>query len=564
MRQDPYLHPIWRRPLGSRDPPSCISLQQKKMQVSETFELVEPGRDPEIRTQVQTCATYLEESMLTPDRFQRFSTFNSLVRGVAYLIHMARSCKHSNKNSKCKGWHRCNSPRTPDEMAQARNVILKATQMAAFAKELSALRANKAIPKNSPMQKLSPFLEDNLICVGGRLRHSELPAAEKNPIILPKGSHISLLLTQHHHEQVKHQGRHLTEGAIRAAGLWILGGKTLISSVLHKCVTCRRLRGKLEEQFMADLPPERLKTCPPFTYVGIDVFGPWSISTRRTRGGQAESKRWAIMFSCMSSRAVHIEVIEAMDTSSCINALRRFFALRGPAKQLLSDCGTNFIGARKELGMDKRLQKFLSEQGCIWEFNPPHASHMGGPWERMIGVARRILDSMFLQHNTRLTHEVLCTLMAEVTAIMNARPLLPVSADPENPFILSPSMLLTQKTGAPPPPGEFSGKDLYTKQWRQVQALANQFWTRWSREYLPSLQHRQKWTVPRRNLEVGDLVLLRDKQTVRNCWPMARITATFPGNDGHVRKVEVKTADQGNVKTFLRPVAEIVLLLPKD
>ncbi|XP_038594061.1 uncharacterized protein LOC119917719 [Micropterus salmoides] len=399
------------------------------------------------------------------------------------------------------------------------------------------------------MQKLSPFLEDNLICVGGRLRHSELPAAEKNPIILPKGSHISLLLTQHHHEQVKHQGRHLTEGAIRAAGLWILGGKTLISSVLHKCVTCRRLRGKLEEQFMADLPPERLKTCPPFTYVGIDVFGPWSISTRRTRGGQAESKRWAIMFSCMSSRAVHIEVIEAMDTSSCINALRRFFALRGPAKQLLSDCGNNFIGARKELGMDKRLQKFLSEQGCIWEFNPPHASHMGGSWERMIGVARRILDSMFLQHNTRLTHEVLCTLMAEVTAIMNARPLLPVSADPENPFILSPSMLLTQKTGAPPPPGEFSDKDLYTKQWRQVQALANQFWTRWSREYLPSLQHRHKWTVPRRNLEVGDLVLLRDKQTVRNCWPMARITATFPGNDGHVRKVEVKTADQGNTSS---------------
>ncbi|XP_038565562.1 uncharacterized protein LOC119896143 [Micropterus salmoides] len=536
----------------------------EKMQVSGTFELVEPGRDPEIRPQVQTCATYLEESMLTPDRFQRFSTFNSLVRGVAYLIHMARSCKHSNKNSKCKGWHRCNSPRTPDEMAQARNVILKATQMAAFAKELSALRANKAIPKNSPMQKLSPFLEDNLICVGGRLKHSELPAAEKNPIILPKGSHISLLLTQHHHEQVKHQGRHLTEGAIRAAGLWILGGKTLISSVLHKCVTCRRLRGKLEEQFMADLPPERLKTCPPFTYVGIDVFGPWSISTRRTRGGQAESKRWAIMFSCMSSRAVHIEVIEAMDTSSCINALRRFFALRGPAKQLLSNCGTNFIGARKELGMDKRLQKFLSEQGCIWEFNPPHASHMGGSWERMIGVARRILDSMFLQHNTRLTHEVLCTLMAEVTAIMNARPLLPVSADPENPFILSPSMLLTQKTGAPPPPGEFSDKDLYTKQWRQVQALANQFLTRWNREYLPSLQHRQKWTVPRRNLEVGDLVLLRDKQTVRNCWSMARITATFPGNDGHVRKVEVKTADQGNVKTFLRPVAEIVLLLPKD
>ncbi|XP_034567767.1 uncharacterized protein LOC117832644 [Notolabrus celidotus] len=300
---------------------------------------------------------------------------------------------------------------------------------------------------------------------------------------------------------------------------------------------------------MANLPPERLAACPPFTYVGPDVFGPWSITTRRTRGGQAESKRWAIIFTCLSSRAVHIE---------------RFFALRGPAKQLQSDCGTNFIGACKELGMDKTVQTYLSQQGCCWNFNPPHASHMGGSWERMIGVARRILDSMLQQLKTRLTHEVLCTLMAAVTAVINARPLLPVSTDPQQPFILSPALLLTQKSGLPPPPGTFSDKDLYTKQWRQVQALANQFWTRWSKEYLSSLQQRHKWTVPRRNLEVGDLVLIRDKQMIRNCWPLAIVTATFPGKDGRVRKVEVKTTNQGSAKTFLRPVVELVLLLAKD
>lgn len=270
------------------------------------------------------------------------------------------------------------------------------------------------------------------------------------------------------------------------------------------------------------------------------------------------------MFSCLSSRAVHIELIESMDTSSCINALRRFFALRGPAKELQSDCGTNFIGASKELEMGNTVQGYLSKQGCSWNFRPPHASHMGGSWERMIGVARRILDSMLLQQKSRLTHEVLSTLMAEITAIINARPLLPVSTDPHQPFILSPAMLLTQKSGVPPPPGDFTDKDLFTKQWRQVQALANQFWARWSKEYLPSLQQRQKWTVTRRNLQVGDLVLLRDKQTIRNYWPMAIVTATFPGKDGHVRKVEVKTTDQGDTRTFLRPVAEVVLLLPKD
>ncbi|XP_061742416.1 uncharacterized protein LOC133542373 [Nerophis ophidion] len=464
----------------------------------------------------------------------------------------------------CEGWHKCHQPRTADEIAQAKYIILRAAQKAAFSGELLALQENKPVSRNSPLLKLNPTLEDGLICVGGRLKCSELTLLEKNPVILPKKSHISVLLTHHHHVQVKHQGLHFTEGAIRAAGLWILGGRSLINSILHKCTICRRLRGKVQEQQMANLPPERLKSCPPFTYVGVDVFGPCSVLTRRTRGGQAESKRWAMMFTCLSSRAVHIELIESVDTTSCINALRRFFALRGPANQLHSDCGTNFTGACKELGMNKAVQNFLSEKQCIWKFNPPHASHMGGSWEQMIGIARRILDSMLLQHGTRITHEVLCTLMAEVTAIINARPLLPVSIDPQQPFILSPAMLLTQKAGAPPPPGEFTERDLYIKQRKQVQAFANQFWSRWRREYLPSLRQRQKWNMSRRNLQVGDLVLLKDKQAARNYWPMAMVTATFPGIDNLVRKVEVKTTDQGTPKTFLRPVTEVVLLLPKD
>ncbi|XP_059826900.1 uncharacterized protein LOC132394593 [Hypanus sabinus] len=169
-----------------------------------------------------------------------------------------------------------------------------------------------------------------------------------------------------------------------------------------------------------------------------------------------------------------------------------------------------------------------------------------------------------MQQHTLLAHEVLCTLMAEVTAIINAQSFLPVSSDPENPFILSPSTLLTQKAGAPPPPGDFSDKDLYTKQWRQVQALANQFWPRWRQKYLPLLQQRQKWTEPRRNLQVEDLVLLRDKQVARNSWPTARITATFPSGDGHVRKIELKTTDQGDVKIYQGPVTEVILLLPND
>ena len=292
---------------------------------------------------------------------------------------------------------------------------------------------------------------------------------------------------------------------------------------------------------------------------------------RRTRGGLASSKRWAVLFTCMGTRAIHIEVIESMDSSSFINALRRFFSIRGPAKQIRSDCGTNFVGACRELQMesmssDKGVQDYLNDNRCKWVFNPPHSSHMGGSWERLIGLTRRILDSMLLKVSpAKLTHEVLTTFMAEVSAIVNARPLVPVSTDPDSPFILTPATLLTQKIGAlPPPQGGFDEKDLYSKQWRQVQSLADTFWHRWRTEYLPTLQRRRKWQKAERNLHEGDIVILKDNQVQRNDWPMGVIVKTFPSADGRVRKVEIKTAKGGSCKTFLRPVSETVLLLSPE
>ena len=551
-------------------PPFLFKLNQSPSEKSNPFELVDPELDVEIRPQVTSFATQTKMTTLTPKRFQRFSTWNSLLRAVTFLIHVVRSRKMdpASQSTKCSGQHK---PYTPDELAQAKDVIIKSVQREFYSGEFTNLDQKKDVPKNSSLTKLNPVLEEGFIRVGGRLKHAQLDRDEKNPIILPGNHHVCTLLVRHYHEQVKHQGRHFTEGTIRASGLWIVGGKRLINSVLHKCVICKKLRGKLEEQKMADLPPERLNTSPPFTYVGLDVFGPWAVIARRTRGGHAESKRWAMLFTCMSTRAIHIEVLESMDTSCCINALRRFFALRGPAKQLRSDCGTNFVGACNELKLGKeqqqetRMQRYLSEQGCTWEFNPPHSSHMGGVWERMIGVARRVLDSILLQSkSSHLSHEVLCTFLAEVTAIVNARPLIPVSNDPELPFILTPATLLTQKVGAPAPLGEFTDKDLFKSQWRQVQSLASKFWTRWKREYLPTLQSRTKWTETHRNLQEGDLVLLKDKQVVRNEWPLARVTSAFVSDDGKVRKIEVKVSSNDTVKKFTRPISEVVLLLPKE
>ncbi|KAL2089355.1 hypothetical protein ACEWY4_014043 [Coilia grayii] len=518
----------------------------------DLFQLIDPGHDAEIR----------------PERFERFSRWTVLLKAVASLIHVARSFKsaYAGKDVKCKGWHHCGQHPTAEELLQASKIIIQSVQRTAFPEEIKSLSHSSTVFKNSSISKLNPILdEEGMLRVGGRLANAEVGDEEKRPLILPGGHHISLLLIRHHHDRVRHQGRLFTEGAIRAAGLWLVGGKRCISKVLHKCITCRKLRGNAEKQKMADLPKERLCVAPPFTHVGLDVFGPWNVTARRTRGGMAQSKRWALLFTCMSTRAVHIEVIESMDSSSCINAIRRFFAIRGPAKTLHSDCGTNFIGASKELGFgEPSVQGYISQEGCTWHFNPPHASHMGGVWERMIGVARKILDSMLMQTKVVLSHEVLCTLMAEVSAIMNARPLVPIQTDPDLPFLLTPSTLLTQKGVSLAPPGDFTEKDLYKRQWMQVQSMANRFWSRWRAEYLQSLQPRRKWQDEQRNIGVGDLVLLRDAQAVRNEWPMAIITAVFPGQDGKVRKVELKVAKEGATKKFLRPVSEIVLLMEKE
>ena len=182
----------------------------------------------------------------------------------------------------------------------------------------------------------------------------------------------------------------------------------------------------------------------------------------------------------------------------------------------------------------------------------------------MVGVARRILDGLLLKERaTRLTHEVLTTLMAEVMAIMNSRPLTPVSSDAEMPQVLSPAMLLTQKASvAPAPPGDFKIDHLHKSQWRQVQSLADCFWKRWRQEYLATLQPRRKWTEVRPNLQEGDVVLVKDGQVKRNEWPVGLITKTIPSSDNRVRKVMVKTVKQGTVKEYLRPINELVMLLP--
>ena len=304
----------------------------------------------------------------------------------------------------------------------------------------------------------------------------------------------------------------------------------------------------------------------PISSVGVDCFGPWTVVTRRTRGGVANNKRWTVLLTRMSSRAIHIEVIEELSASSFINALRRFVSIRGKVQIFRSDRGTNFVGSTESLGINVEsapVKDFLLSNGTSWIFNPPHFSHMGGVWERMIGVVRRILDSLLLNVSTNnLTHEVLTTFLAETCAIVNSRPLVSVSSDPEQPFILSPAMLLTQKgDNGMSSLGDFDVGNIYKAQWQRVQALANAFWKRWTSEYLKTLQNRRKWREVKRDIARGDVVLLRDSNFNRNNWPIGIVTNVVVSDDGHVRKADVTIFRDGRHVTYSRPITEMIVLL---
>lgn len=317
---------------------------------SEYFPLIEPDYDAEVRplmTKITTNHLSPVPACLGTKRFERFSSWKSLFSAIASLQRIVRNRRD--------GYHDTKPISQCDALRKAEILILKETQQEHFTTDIKCLANDKPLAKNSSIATLSPYLDENgLLRVGGRINRAagQIPAREVNPIILPKASHVSTLLIRHFHEQTKHQGRLITEGALRTGGYWLIGAKRLISSLIHKCVTCRKLRRSLETQKMADVPTDRITPGPPFTSVGIDAFGPWQVATRKTRGGAANSKRWGIIFTCLFCRAVHIEIVEEMSSSSFINAFRRFLAIRGPVKFIHSDRGSNFIGAAEEMKMN--------------------------------------------------------------------------------------------------------------------------------------------------------------------------------------------------------------------
>ena len=206
----------------------------------------------------------------------------------------------------------------------------------------SAVSVELQLPERHRLACLSPFIDkEGILRVGGRLLHSQLPFDVKCPVLLPPNHRISTLVLRHYHELGKHQGRYITHGALREAGYHLEKGSKAIKKYISSCVVCRKTRAPLMSQKMANLPAERLAESPAFTYTGLDVFGHFlvhdGVSTRSTK---ATKKVWAVIFTCMVSRAVHIEMIPSMDTSAMRNALQRFVSMRGTCSYFISDNGS--------------------------------------------------------------------------------------------------------------------------------------------------------------------------------------------------------------------------------
>ena len=513
---------------------------------------------------VDSFAAEVEESENEPldALLSYYSNFTRMKRAVCVFLRLLEILKSRVHNGRDHRFQSDDVIFSVSSLREAEKVIVRRVQMKKFPKEVEHLKKFGHVSIHSSVHRLDPFLHDGILRVGGRLSSSALNHDLIHPWLLPKDSPVTTLIVRHYHELLGHSGSNHVLSKLRER-FWIVHGNATVRKVIFRCVTCRKRRGFALTQKMADLPVERLSAEPPFTYTGIDLFGPFLVKNARK-----EVKRYGVLFTCMSCRAIHLEIVNTLETDSLINAIRRFVARRGQTKSIFCDNGTNLVGAEKELSKalkecNERARNFLMQHQIEWHFNTPCASHKGGAWERMIRSVRAVLTNLLKEFGLHIDDEALHTVMCEAEAIVNSRPLTVVSDNPNDLIPLSPSQLLTMKSSsAVPPPGDFDDSpSLYArKRWRRVQYLMGLFWSRWQKEYVHLLQPRARWNSPQRNLKEGDVVLVVDEQIPRGLWRLGRICAVKESPDDLVRSVSIKS----KTSILQRPVNKCVLVLPVE
>ena len=482
----------------------------------------------------------------------RFSSFSRLVRSAAWVLRFIHALKC--RRQKCE---QNVGDLSAEELAEAERRLIRRCQEDTFAEELSLLRLGRPLHSSSRVIQLSPTIEGGILCACGRTANATaLPEEVRRPIILDPKHPFTRLLIHHHHCASGHHGQERVMNELRQR-YWVLRMRSAVRQAWHSCQTCKIALSTPKPPQMGPLPSCRLTPyVRAFTFTGVDYFGPMMVTIGRRR-----EKRYGALFTCLTTRAVHLELAASLSTDSAIMAIRRMIARRGTPKEIYSDNGTNFRGADTELkkalrDLDQsRFHQELSSQGIKWVFNPPAAPHMGGSWERLVRSVKAALQVLLKERAPK--EEVLHTLLLEAEAIVNSRPLTYVSSDVDDLPSLTPFSLLIGTTSAAHSPGAFTDDDLrLRKQWRAAQRLADLFWKRWIREYLPTLTRRTKWNEHTQPLKIDDCVIVVDDSLPRGCWPRGRVSAVHPGRDGVVRVVDVKT----QTGTFRRPVSKLCFI----
>ena len=450
-----------------------------------------------------------------------------------------------------------------DELYDARVEMIRESQIESFQEEYNCLAKGEPVKASSKILALCPFLdEDKIMRCNSRISRAEyLPYDTRFPIILPRGHKLTKLIVRHYHELTGHQGTNLTLSSI-SAKYWIVAAREEIRSCENECFECKRRKAKITTQIMAPLPKKRLaQSLRAFSYSGVDCGGPYLVKMGR---GKVQQKRYICVFTCLNTRAVHIEVAYNIDSDSFLNAFWRFTHRRGIPHKMVSDNGKNFVGAEKEIQnlfsnaeSQNNIKRETSSKGIEWSFNPPYTPHSGGVFEIMIKAAKRAMKNLLGKAD--INDEELLTVVTGAESLINSRPLSYQTANVKDVIPLTPNHFLVGQLGGMLAP-EVKGNSHPHKRWLRVQQILSHFWRRWLREILPGLHPRSKWRKLQRNIKIGDIVLVFSVDTERGKWPLGKIVETNMEADGNVRSVKVLV----NNKLYTRGLNSLSLIVPND
>ena len=367
------------------------------------------------------------------------------------------------------------------------------------------------------------------------------------PVVLPSHHPLVTVLIREYHLRNCHAGVQILLG-ILLERFWIIQGWRAIRKVVSQCQKCKRHSTNKMATIPVHLPKDRVRDAAIFEIVGVDLAGPLFLKDR--------TKSWIVIFTCAIYRAVHLELIQSLSTEAFLLALRRFIARRGRPPTIYSDNGTNFVGAENAFqSLDWKIivAKAIIER-IEWKFNPPTAAWWGGWWERLIRLLKQLLKRVL--GRASLHYEELMTVLCDCEAVINSRPLTYMSEDAQDLSALTPSMFLQDiPTSGVADLDAIEATSLHKRiQYRAK--LQEDLRQRLRKEYLGQLfrgHHRKKPTMA---VQVGDVVFISADHHKNIDWPMARVIEVFPGKDGIIRVVRLKTAS-GEI---LRPVQRLVPL----